>query len=808
MIKKYVLSVCVFTSAIFLYATEPDSSIAKYRAVLDFKPVGFWPADEGEGSILHDRSGQENHGRLVHAGWENGRPDFTSAYQWGEIPNSPRYQRKSFSFGGWVFLKDNVYGDRGAFSATSGRSGMVFFGNVYHSSGYCLQSLFDEPILTSQWKVTGGTENGVGLFIRRGEFLDVFSGGKADVTGTRSNKTAVGVGTWHHLLYTFDSAVPMEGGDLWKSMLEQTDCLGATGIGRLYLDGKLVGSETDVPFIRRNAFFMIGSDAGWWLQSNRSGSLDGSFCNLVFFDRALPDEEVQRLVDASRPETAPPVMDFAEGSLSPAKTVGELIRMITDETLVVGIRAAAVMELAAQKHHAQDVLPIWTAALEAVLRNEGTRMPRVEDLLRNALIRAISDTAPADPNVRELLARALPRGDGDNYFSQGDEFRDGRADTQTARAYTAAAIRDGVQYKIGKAVPFNSADPVSSSEFERIVSTLEADYPEVKNWEANQDHLYRVKIIKMSPNGQSEEAFLEGDRFVFDGSDAKLRGWSVALDQQGYIHLIGGMHNQPNPRDFIPGSWEQIGASREYRNDRYPSVLYWVSKNPGDITSFEFVGTRDNPRNIPVMHGMNYMNFVQDLQGVLYLYGRIYIQGVQSWGLYRYDPLMRQWTGLGGFPPDVKKEFPVWADEFIQRCADSSSLESLRWRHDHPQGRVLAWSRQAHFYNYCRSAWGIRFDQTNRMHVQLPLFGFDDRNCNVSSELYAWSDDGGRTFHRADGSAVGLPLKVNPSRGNNTETPEYSWQSSWTIWLSLLKDAGYADAQWVPSVKKRTNKNE
>jgi hypothetical protein len=38
--------------------------------VLALKPTGYWPADEGGGTVLHDRSGNDNHGRLFNLSWE------------------------------------------------------------------------------------------------------------------------------------------------------------------------------------------------------------------------------------------------------------------------------------------------------------------------------------------------------------------------------------------------------------------------------------------------------------------------------------------------------------------------------------------------------------------------------------------------------------------------------------------------------------------------------------------------------------------------------------------------------------------
>ncbi len=250
------------------------------------------------------------------------------------------------------------------------------------------------------------------------------------------------------------------------------------------------------------------------------------------------------------------------------------------------------------------------------------------------------------------------------------------------------------------------------------------------------------------------------------------------------------MHNAPSPGNFIPGSWEKMGASRDFTHDDYPAILYWISREPGDITSMEFVGQRTNPRRVPVPHGINYMNFLKDNHGELYLYGRIHVQGIQSWGMYRYDTSARHWKAVGGFAPNVKKEFPEWADEHIRFGCDWLALPTMRWRHGHPHNRVLAWALQPHFYNYIRG-WGVKFDPANRMHVQVSLFGFDEQYRNANRELYAWSDDGGQSFHRADGTTVALPLTVNPGPGN-ADLANHSSQQWWNLWLSLLRDAGFS----------------
>ena len=140
----------------------------------------------------------------------------------------------------------------------------------------------------------------------------------------------------------------------------------------------------------------------------------------------------------------------------------------------------------------------------------------------------------------------------------------------------------------------------------------------------NVPNIYRAKITRIDADGNQESAYIGSETFVFDGSDAKVKGWSVAVDSDGYIHVMGGQHNSPNPDHYIPGSWESIGLSRDKSNEAYPTLMYWVSTAPGDIRSFEFVGQRGSSRRVPC-GWMNYMQFTQSPDGKLLLYGRDHI---------------------------------------------------------------------------------------------------------------------------------------------------------------------------------------
>lgn len=772
---------------VILMLTTFKMANAVQEVVLDLEPVGYWPADDGKGMVLRDHSGNGNHGSLHHLGWRDGLLDFTGAYQWAEIPYRPDYQGRRFSMGAWVYTRREVIG-----GLWPGKAGFVLLGNAHHTSGYKLATLYDDKVLfkESEWGVLGGNEAGAGLYVRKDQIVDVVSGGKPDMIGSQEAGDAIAIGQWQHILYTFDCGKPFDAGKAWVSLQDEKSMRGATGTARLYINGQLVQEKSEAPFQPRNEPYLIGCDAVWWLQAIESGTLSGSIRDLVIFDRVLESDEVATLYEKTKPDSSPAALAKSEEKPMDKREVDALLKAILDEDATQADRAEAALVLADKGKAAAEAAPQLAEALEELLDDSAPRLPRVEEILRNALTRALLETAPVDN--ADLLARALPAAPEPKtlYFSQGDLLWDQRDWHPNKRAYTAQASHDGATYILGPGESFDALEKADPEIVQTAIDHYAPDFPEARDWhETDAPHLYRLPIIKRTADGEESSVYLEGEHFIIYGRDQKVRGWSVAIDNDGFIHIAGGNHNSPDPMNFIPGSWKKMGASVDFTNDAYPSMLYWISREPGDINSMEFVGQRANPHNIPVPQGLNYINFLKDRNGELFIYGRVHVQGIQSWGLYRYDTALKKWEGLGGFAPDVKKEFPEWADMHIKMCCDWLALPTMRWQHDHPHNRVLAWARQAHFYNFIRG-WGFKFDPTNRLHVQVPLFGFDEDLYNENRGLYAWSDDGGNTFHRADGTPVELPLTVNPGPGN--ADVERHDNGQWRdLWFFLLKKAGY-----------------
>ena len=782
--------------------SKPDAeeNPAGPETVLELKPVGFWPADEGEGTVLHDRSGNGNHGRLFNLAWEeeSGLLDFNSGFQWAEIPSHALALSPAVSIGGWFFTRRDDYrggtdvlGPDRTSTGAEHAQGVSLFNNAYSPMGSWVR-----------WWGFNTLEEGVGLRLRSsgkpvqavGTRFDVVHGSRADRLDTALEGVSMPRGRWQHVLYTF--------GD---------------GTGCLYLDGERVQCREGLRYTPAARDFLIGNDMSWWLLfPNGSQSLDGSVRDLVIFDRALSADEVATLHRATRPSVRPRMRDDAFPR-APAALPHSRAPGLAGDASPLEI-ALGVLELDSADALDGEGVAALADRLEGLLEETGAHFPRVEAHERNSLIRVLLDTAGQEPRVRRLLGEALakpllegvdlsrdalegvrqsvgedrwmdaldayralpPAKAGDVFFSQGDIHRDARQGHDLA--YSPVVERGGIRYTVGSGQSWDAAERVGAAEYAEAVAALPEEFRQAAlDWEhAGSPNLYRVRIHRTDAAGETESALLEGPWLVFEGSDTKLLGWTIDVDELGYIHLMGGMHNYPWPDRYLPGSWENMGVPREKSDERFPTVLYWVSKRPGDISAFEFVGHRNNPRNLAVP-GLNYMNFVSDPGGVMFVYGRIPVQGIWSWGLYRYDAAARRWNTIGGEAADVWRDARAAAGEIFLRRGGTLWEPAPASAEE----RAFVWAWQPNHYNYIRG-WGVRFDPSGRMHVRMPIRGLGANARILDHQVYVYSDDRGETFFRADGSPVKLPITVNPAPAHNADEHQNQSTDRLRLWMSLL----------------------
>ena len=778
-----------------------------HEAVLALGPIGYWPADEGQGKVLHDRSGNGNHGTIYSVPWKDGLLVFENdVYQWIQVPCRESYRSRSFSMGGWVF---SALHKRKRASEAQERE--FQFGALIIGQPFRLQDggkLKWAAIWGTSLQHTGGAMLRFGLPGKGGlSLLEVVSGQEADVLGTVQAGIGLQSGHWQHVMYTYAQS----------------------GEAKLYIDGELAHSAGDVPYTPSETPFVFGG--GRWGTFNLGGTLSmaGSLRDMVIFDRTLSQAEIRTLTAMMKPSRVPGEITVASGEKSDLPDgPDQLIKIVEDESLDRDRRAQAVLELAKMGGKASGAVPALAGELERIDREQGAHLPRVEEFFRNALIKALLDIDPDSARTDALLAEALAK----PYLATLDLSRSYLKDVvplirsgketqalrkvrehfaqlptlpklvgwgSSERAQQLDEIRGVLPLRqeyfdryISKGVPFadaqynayNQIDTYDGSTYLTVVERV--PYQEVLDLYERQLKSFadrtpdpegkwsRVELVRIGPDGAMEQRVLMGDWFVYDARDAKMDGWAVALDRDGYIHLLGGQHNRPNQANYVPGSWEKMGVSEE---EVRPQVMYWVSTAPGEIGSFEFMGQSNNPRS--VVGWMNYMNFARDPKGRLFVYGR---GRIWSWALVRYDADEKRWIEIRGSAADMlrraEEENPEW----------SAALGDTTPYFGPGDGLVCAWQPGA--YNFNRG-WGGRalsFDRTGRMHVRMAILGVGEDGRMTSGPVYAYSDDLGQSFHAADGKPLKLPLTVNPIPSHNGNTSGGPLKRRCDLWASLVKE--------------------
>lgn len=237
------------------------------------------------------------------------------------------------------------------------------------------------------------------------------------------------------------------------------------------------------------------------------------------------------------------------------------------------------------------------------------------------------------------------------------------------------------------------------------------------------DNLLRTMIAKKTPDGKV------ATNVILEKSDPDNNHslTSVAIDKKGYIHVAYNMHQSMNNSN-VPGEtgWQ-----------------YKVSDKPEDISSFTFVGNSE--RTIPGQK-ITYPSFTKDNNGALYVTfrhrthpeGNFQVDGSQGIGIARYDVNSQRWTMLGGtdYKYGVKTFF--WSDSSARTDGGKSvGYQGYRAK--------------------------IVFGRNNRMHVSWNVFV--EPGDGASHIMYAYSDDDGATFKKADGQKISS-LPITPQNGD------------------------------------------
>jgi hypothetical protein len=224
--------------------------------------------------------------------------------------------------------------------------------------------------------------------------------------------------------------------------------------------------------------------------------------------------------------------------------------------------------------------------------------------------------------------------------------------------------------------------------------------------------------------------------------DDPHRYYTIAADALGYIHVVGDMHSSAH-------------------------VKHWVSKKPEDISEFVFT-SNDGENKRPQGYNVTYPRLFRSPDGVLYHSIRC-ANPVWGIGISVLDLKTQTWSMLGADVP---------ASALGDKRAKKARGKPMTAWEDNGEGG---------YFSYTQPHAQIRWDKNKRMHI---VFGLLNKNTpsskgrhTGSDVLYAYSDDGGKTFHRGNGTQIQLPMRAEP--GPHQADVVYSRHDGSQPWVGL-----------------------
>ncbi len=262
----------------------------------------------------------------------------------------------------------------------------------------------------------------------------------------------------------------------------------------------------------------------------------------------------------------------------------------------------------------------------------------------------------------------------------------------------------------------------------------------------------RPKILKIN---QSDTSKIESGYLDVEDYRPRADGhhhFTMEVDANGQLHVIGDMHNYDNTAGNISRTQDHLPERLQGQH-----ILYWRTSVAGDVSSFQFMGQTDE--FAPKGNGFTYVKLFKDRLGNLYFSARNNIGkpdpnqklNNRGAGLTRYNVVSEVWETIGDYPRDEENpaaSAPVLAYE-TEPEADSN------------------------FYTKIISS--VAFDQANRLHFSVTLNNNDVdvfrdiAAANGLDGMYHWNtdlvylrSDNGNDFVKASGDAIVLPAGIDP----------------------------------------------
>lgn len=252
----------------------------------------------------------------------------------------------------------------------------------------------------------------------------------------------------------------------------------------------------------------------------------------------------------------------------------------------------------------------------------------------------------------------------------------------------------------------------------------------------------KTQIVKVPLDGGEAQMFPLMPGHVT--GDDPHRYYTIGADAMGHIHVVGDMHSSAH-------------------------VKHWVSKKPEDIAEFVFTSDMGEDKR-PQGYNVTYPHLFRSPDGVLYHSIRC-ADPVWGIGISVLDVKTQTWTMLGADVP-------------------ANELHDKRGKKKTAGKPLTAWedNGEGGYFTYTQPHAQIRWDKNKRMHVAFSLLNENTPSSKGrhtgSDVLYAYSDDGGKTFRRGDGSPIQLPMRAEA--GPHQADVVYSRHDGPPPWVGLL----------------------
>jgi len=215
--------------------------------------------------------------------------------------------------------------------------------------------------------------------------------------------------------------------------------------------------------------------------------------------------------------------------------------------------------------------------------------------------------------------------------------------------------------------------------------------------------------------------------------------YSMGIDRNGYLHIIGDMHN------YTEGGT----SSRTYPTYLHKKVLYWKSNRSESVSrGFTFAGEKET-----ALPGDGWISatarFFTDNDGELFYSSSIHaiesgVSGKVGVGLYKYNLQRGTWTAIGALADNIApgaKRSPVFF------------WEQSGW------GGGVNWFQ--HFQP------SFKFDRWNHLHFAVTVHSDSFFVKGANRIVYARSDDGGVHWKKANGRSIpGFPIRAKDGTAN------------------------------------------